>query len=164
MIYFPRFPRAERIVIEAYDLDAFRDPGVHWLYLQGAIEPNPFAAELVVEGAAQFGVLALRVAGRVAKEKDSPRLELAHLEDALRRIQGWIDRHAKRFRRRRAPRPLHRLLRGLFAGRAALALAAQRERASGQALPQPRQDALRRRDEGERHREPTRASGSGITG
>ena len=52
-----------------YDLDSFRDPGIHWLYLSEAIndpkykgttEPDPFAAELLTEGAAQMGVLILR--------------------------------------------------------------------------------------------------------
>ena len=75
-IYFPRLPHDERIVIEAYDLDAFRDPGLHWLYLsevlkdpkyKGTIEPDPFAAELLTEGGAQMGTLILRVAGKFAE-------------------------------------------------------------------------------------------------
>lgn len=104
IIYFPRFPREERIIIEAYDLDSFRDPGIHWLYLEqalnnpgfkGTIEPDPFAAELLVEGAAQFGVLVLRVAGQIAEEEGVERLDPSHLTKSLVRIQALLDRHAK---------------------------------------------------------------------
>ncbi len=103
IIYFPRLPKNERIVIEAYDLDSFRDPGIHWVYLnealndaryKGTIEPDPFAAELLVEGAAQMGVLILRVAGMIASEQDKDRLETAHLTNALIRIQKLLDKHA----------------------------------------------------------------------
>ncbi|HEV7768641.1 MAG TPA: CRTAC1 family protein [Thermoanaerobaculia bacterium] len=103
IIYFPRLPKSEQIVIEAYDLDSFRDPGIHWVYLnealhdkhyKGTLEPDPFAAELLVEGAAQFGVLVLRVAGFVAKEEDKERLEGAHLTKSLARIQKLLDKHA----------------------------------------------------------------------
>jgi hypothetical protein len=103
IIYFPRLAKNERVVIEAYDLDAFRDSGIHWVYLSealndpqyaGTIEPDPFAAELLVEGAAQFGVLVLRVAGNVAGEEEKDRLEGAHLTKALVRIQKLLDKHA----------------------------------------------------------------------
>lgn len=103
IIYFPRLPKEERIVIEAYDLDSFRDPGVHWLYLseaindpnyKGTLEPDPFAAELLTEGAAQMGVLLLRVAGSMAAAEEKERLELAHLGKALVRIQTLLDKHA----------------------------------------------------------------------
>jgi len=103
IIYFPRLARDERVVIEAYDLDSFRDPGLHWFYLsevinapdfKGTIEPDPFAAELLTEGAAQEGVLILRVAGNIATAEDKDRLELAHLEKSARRIQALLDKHA----------------------------------------------------------------------
>lgn len=103
IIYFPRLPREERITIEAYDLDSFRDPGIHWVYLsavindpkyKGTLEPDPFAAELLTEGAAQMGVLVLRVAGFVAADEGKERLELAHLGKALQRIQKLLDKHA----------------------------------------------------------------------
>ena len=103
IIYFPRLPQGERIVIEAYDLDSFRDPGLHWVYLseaindpkyKGTIEPDPFAAELLTEGAAQMGVLVLRVAGMTAAAEGKDRLELAHLSKALARIQTLLDKHA----------------------------------------------------------------------
>lgn len=115
IIYFPHLPRSERIVIEAYDLDSFRDPGIHWVYLRealhdprfkGTIEPDPFAAELLVEGAAQMGVLALRVAGNVASEEGKDRLERAHLTKALQRIQKLLDKHAAAPARAKKPQAI----------------------------------------------------------
>ena len=103
IIYFPRLPKSERIVIEAYDLDSFRDPGIHWVYLnevlndpkyKGTLEPDPFAAELLTEGAAQMGVLILRVAGNLATADGLDRLDRAHLKQALVRIQTLLDKHA----------------------------------------------------------------------
>ena len=102
--FFPRLPAQARIVIESYDLDAFRDSGIHWTYLKytlenpqyrGTLEPDPFAGELLVEGAAQFGVLVLRLAGMIAKQEESARLRTDHLDKALRRIQQLLDRHAQ---------------------------------------------------------------------
>jgi len=110
--YFPRLPKGERITIEAYDLDSFRDPGIHWLYLseainapdfKGTLEPDPFAAELLTEGAAQEGVLILRVAGFIAHEEDKERLELAHLGKAVQRIQTLLDKHAAMPKAPKAP-------------------------------------------------------------
>ncbi|MGZ8780846.1 MAG: FG-GAP-like repeat-containing protein [Thermoanaerobaculia bacterium] len=104
IIYFPRLEKNERVVIEAYDLDSFRDPGMHWFYLseaindpkfKGTIEPDPFAAELLTEGAAQEGVLILRVAGHIAAGEEKERLELAHLQKSVQRIQSLLDKHAK---------------------------------------------------------------------
>lgn len=102
-IYFPRLPHDERIVIEAYDLDAFRDPGLHWMYLsevlkdpkyKGTMEPDPFAAELLTEGGAQMGTLILRVAGRFAEQDGAQRLSTKHLTKAVARIQQLLDKHA----------------------------------------------------------------------
>ena len=102
-IYFPRLPHDERIVIEAYDLDAFRDPGLHWLYLgevlkdpnyKGTLEPDPFAAELLTEGGAQMGTLILRVAGNFATEEGAERLDHTHLTRSTQRIQTLLDKHA----------------------------------------------------------------------
>ena len=103
IIYFPRLPKNERIVIEAYDLDSFRDPGIHWVYLnevlndphyKGTLEPDPFAAELLTEGAAQMGVLILRVAGNLATKDGLDRLDRVHLKQALQRIQTLLDKNA----------------------------------------------------------------------
>jgi len=104
VVFFPRLGREGSLTIEAYDFDAFRDSGIHWRYLQFAMEdypdklsmePDPFAAELMVEGIAQFGVLALRLAGMEAKEKGDKQLNTAHLEHALKDIRERIQRHAK---------------------------------------------------------------------
>ncbi|HJQ38888.1 MAG TPA: VCBS repeat-containing protein, partial [Thermoanaerobaculia bacterium] len=103
IIYFPRLPKEERVVIEAYDLDSFRDPGIHWLYLsqaindpnyKGTIEPDPFAAELLTEGAAQEGVLILRIAGQIAEKEERERLQLSDLEKSIKTIQAKLDKHA----------------------------------------------------------------------
>lgn len=112
IIYFPRLPREERIIIEAYDIDSFRDPGVHWMYLNeslkdpkyaGTLEPDPFAAELVTEGAAQEGVLILRVAGKFAEQDGVDRLNHTHLEKAVKRIQTMLDKHASMPTAKKAP-------------------------------------------------------------
>jgi hypothetical protein len=102
-IYFPRLPHDERIVIEAYDLDAFRDPGLHWVYLnealkdpnyKGTLEPDPFAAELLTEGAAQMGTLILRVSGQFADAEGMDRLNPSHVTKAVKKIQLLLDRNA----------------------------------------------------------------------
>jgi len=115
IIYFPRLGSDDRIVIEAYDLDSFRDPGLHWFYLseaindptfKGRIEPDPFAAELLTEGAAQQGTLILRVAGLIAGAEDKDRLELAHLAKSVQRIQTLLDKHATAPAAKKAPQKI----------------------------------------------------------
>lgn len=98
-IFFPNVPAEQRIVIESYDMDAFRDSGIHWRYLQwaiedphyaGALEPDPFAAELLVENIAQYGVLLLRVTGMVAEQEQAERLHPDQIAKAWRQIQDKI--------------------------------------------------------------------------
>ncbi|HXA17940.1 MAG TPA: CRTAC1 family protein [Thermoanaerobaculia bacterium] len=102
-IYFPRLPKDAQIVIEAYDLDAFRDPGLHWRYLnevlndpnyKGTIELDPFSAELLTEGGAQMGTLILRVAGRIATAEGKDRLDTTHLAGSVKTIQALLDKNA----------------------------------------------------------------------
>ncbi|HEV7570987.1 MAG TPA: CRTAC1 family protein [Thermoanaerobaculia bacterium] len=102
-IYFPRLPKSDQVVIEAYDLDAFRDPGLHWMYLnevlndpkyKGTLEPDPFAAELLTEGGAQMGTLILRVAGKSATAANRDRLDRSDLSQSLRTIQALLDKNA----------------------------------------------------------------------
>lgn len=102
-IYFPRLPKSEQIVIEAYDLDAFRDPGLHWFYLsevlkdpkyKGTMELDPFASELLTEGGAQMGTLILRVAGNLATKEGKDRLDRTHLRRSVATIQALLDKHA----------------------------------------------------------------------
>lgn len=101
-LFFPNSPDEQQITIESYDMDAFRDSGLHWRYLQFALqsddfnaslEPDPFAAELLVENIAQFGVLALRVAGIVGKQQGADRLHPDHINQGLQLIQQRIDSH-----------------------------------------------------------------------
>jgi hypothetical protein len=101
--YFPSLPADERVTIEAYDLDAFRDSGLHWKVLEWMLaspelkatrEPDPFAAELLAEGVAQLGVMVLRFAGEHAKRDGAPTLRPDDLVPSLQRVQALNDRHA----------------------------------------------------------------------
>jgi enediyne biosynthesis protein E4 len=100
--YFPNLGRQGQITIEAYDLDAFRDGGLHWQYLKFALDdfgprlkiaPDPFALEMMVEGIAQFAVLAFRMGGIDAKAQRQEVLEIANIENALRAIQRKLDNY-----------------------------------------------------------------------
>jgi hypothetical protein len=102
IIFFPNLGREGSLTIEAYDFDAFRDSGIHWRYLQFALqdngskltlEPDPFAAELLVEGIAQFGVLVLRIAGDKAKKRGDKQLKADHLRQALEEIKRRVALH-----------------------------------------------------------------------
>ncbi|MCF8368570.1 MAG: CRTAC1 family protein [Bacteroidales bacterium] len=71
VVFFPA-NSTDKITIESYDLDAFRDSGFHWQILGYALDDSedatlkgldPNAAEQTVEGIAQMGVLVLRLAG-----------------------------------------------------------------------------------------------------
>ncbi len=74
---FPNLPGPQRVLLEAYDCDSFRDFGIHWQSLKrsldarekGAISLDPFAAEIMAETISQYGVLILRVAGEIANER-----------------------------------------------------------------------------------------------
>jgi hypothetical protein len=103
-VFFPRLPKAQQVEVEAYDMDAFRDPGLHWRYLEsvindpkfkGKLEVDPFAAELITENVAQFGVLVLRETGRLSEAAGHQSLHPPILADALKSIQARIDAHAK---------------------------------------------------------------------
>ena len=97
--FFPKLNRAEQVDIEAYDLDAFRDGGVHWTYIKMAMEdmrteshlmPDPFALELLSEGVAHLGVLSLRLAGNYAKDAGKERMNSDDLIAGLKRIQKLL--------------------------------------------------------------------------
>jgi len=103
-IFFPHLKKEEQIVINAYDMDAFRDSGIHWKYLEYAInskdfpsylEPDPFAAELITENIAQFGVLILRITGIEGKKKGDKRLKTSQFIDAMHVVQNKIKADAK---------------------------------------------------------------------
>lgn len=100
--YFPNLDMQNQIVIEAYDLDAFRDSGLHWQYLKYALDDresnievalDPFALELLVEGIAQFAVLVFRMGGTNAKEQGQEVMEIQHLKNAILNFQKKLDEH-----------------------------------------------------------------------
>ena len=74
---FPNLRRPEKVVLEAYDCDSFRDFGMHWQSLRreldvrdaGAAPLDPFAAEIIAEAISQYGVLVLRMAGEIANQR-----------------------------------------------------------------------------------------------
>lgn len=97
VIYFPGTD--ESVMIESYDLDAFRDSGLHWLILQYAIddmdaksmlEPDPFAAEILVESVAQMALLVLRRTGEISLENQHVHIMLEDMENAFKWIQEMI--------------------------------------------------------------------------
>ncbi|WP_282167748.1 CRTAC1 family protein [Shewanella japonica] len=77
VIFYPNYPKEQQVIIESYDMDAFRDSGLHWTFLKEALidagdlvklEADPFAAELLSEAIAHYGVLLLRKSGEMGKE------------------------------------------------------------------------------------------------
>ncbi len=105
VLFFPKLPKEQQVYLESYDMDAFRDAGAHWQYLNQAIssanfdvyiEPDPFAAELLVENIAQYGVLLLRIAGMQAIKLGDERLKEQHLILAQQLINEKVVLHHKR--------------------------------------------------------------------
>ena len=103
-IFFPKLSNNGSVTIESYDMDAFRDSGIHWRYLEFAIDssdfkatlqPDPFALELIVENIAQFGVLSLRVAGIIGKNAGEKRISSAIFRNGLTQIQNKVKQHEK---------------------------------------------------------------------
>ena len=95
-LFFPNLAADQRVTLEAYDMDAFRDSGLHWRYLGFAaaddelavsLAPDPFAAEVIAEAVAQVGVLMLRLAGDAAAERESEQLAVSDLAEAARLIR-----------------------------------------------------------------------------
>ena len=99
IVFFPHLPPNEQIVIEAYDIDAFRDSGVHWRYLQYALEDSgdvqleadPFALELITESIANIGVLMLRLAGQVGIDEERERLAASDIAVAITQIAALTE-------------------------------------------------------------------------
>ncbi|HSC15574.1 MAG TPA: VCBS repeat-containing protein, partial [Gammaproteobacteria bacterium] len=99
---FGRLPENERMMLEAYDCDSFRDFGAHWWSLRRAAHaapddsllPDPFAAEIVAEAVSAYAVLLLRVAGELAREGgDTVRLLPDDLVRAVPVIRERAARH-----------------------------------------------------------------------
>ncbi|MDO3387311.1 CRTAC1 family protein [Gilvimarinus sp. SDUM040013] len=102
-LFFPKLGKSDQVAIESYDMDSFRDGGLHWRYLEFAInspdfnaklQPDPFALELITENIAQFGVLSLRTAGDIAKSQNQERISSAAFVSGLKSIQAKVNRHA----------------------------------------------------------------------
>jgi hypothetical protein len=103
VVFFPKYPKKQRIVIESYDMDAFRDSGLHWHYLANALdnlesaklkEADPFAAELLTEGIAHFGVLLLRLSGveaKIAQGNNEPYLMAENIVSAWQALDSKIN-------------------------------------------------------------------------
>jgi hypothetical protein len=101
--YFPRLAPEDNTVIQAYDLDAFRDSGLHWQYLKFALDDqgqnlslriDPFGLEMLVEGIAQFAVLLFRIAGSDAIAQKQERLAIGNLDQALMTFQVNLQQYA----------------------------------------------------------------------
>lgn len=101
--YFPRLAPEDNTVIQAYDLDAFRDSGLHWQYLKFALDDqeqnlslriDPFGLEMLVEGIAQFAVLIFRMAGSDAIAQKQERLAISNLDQALMTFQDNLQQYA----------------------------------------------------------------------
>ncbi len=102
VIFFTNLVRANQITLEAYDCDSLRDAGIHWLALRNALDKtsrdpmalDPFAAEIITEGTSQYGVLLLRVAGRLAKQQGtSPALQNSDLRRSQAQLRVLATRH-----------------------------------------------------------------------
>ncbi len=104
--FFGRLGPDDRVTLESYDCDSFRDTGLHWLTLKhlylgdpnnsdiGRL-PDPFAAEILTEAASEYGVLLFRVAGRAAAAQDDPLMVLTprHITAAGDKIAALARRH-----------------------------------------------------------------------
>lgn len=95
-VYFTQLPKEEQLTVEAYDMDSFRDGGLHWQYLGEAVQeikerithaPDPFASELLSESVANYGVLLLRIAGQIGAEQKA---EVLSRELIIKSYQ-WIE-------------------------------------------------------------------------
>ncbi len=96
-VFFPNLDKAQQVTLEAYDMDSFRDSGLHWKYIEialnsGKLSPlydsNPFAAEIISENIAQYAVLLLRVAGKMGVKAGDERLQSSHLQQAVAAIKS----------------------------------------------------------------------------
>jgi len=100
--YFPGLEEA--ITIESYDLDAFRDSGLHWKILEYSLsyldsnnisELDPFAAEILVETIAQWALLVLRVTGDISRNNQNEKITVKDMEDAFVLVQNLIYKSQK---------------------------------------------------------------------
>ncbi len=104
VIFYPNYKEEKKIIIESYDMDAFRDSGLHWVYLKEALkdakdmvklEADPFAAELLSEAIAHYGVLLLREAGKLGKANNQSTLSADLIEKSYQKINFDIELYTK---------------------------------------------------------------------
>lgn len=100
--FFFHLPREQRVSLESYDTDSFRDFGMHWVLFERALKklphqdvpPDPFAAEVLTEAISQYGVLLFRVTGMVARERQAGKyFREQDLTRAQQRIAELASRH-----------------------------------------------------------------------
>ena len=94
LIFFPQAASGEQVVIETYDLDAYRDTGVVWEVLldlgqtletnTGSPQPDLEATVLLARGVISYGLLVLRLGGQLAKEELAVQLLSHQLRDAAK--------------------------------------------------------------------------------
>ena len=97
VIFFPNLSQEKQVVLESFDLDSFRDFGMHWKLIRTImnndesmfkIELDPFAAELLAESVAQFSLLIFRIAGQLASEDSKhPFMMNIHLKAAAKEVK-----------------------------------------------------------------------------
>ena len=101
--FFTRLPQEERITLESYDCDSFRDFGLHWKILHAGvaetpdltIAPDPFAAEIIAEAISQYGVLLCRAAGQLAERRQVGHLLGVDIRESAELLrQKASDHHA----------------------------------------------------------------------
>jgi hypothetical protein len=104
VILFPKAEESQRIAVEIYDIQVFRDTGFCWEVLEQLaasevvtesppLKLSPEAAWILGEGINTYALLVLRVAGAQAAEMLAPRLFPRHLQLAVRSLD---DRPAAR--------------------------------------------------------------------
>lgn len=101
--FFPRLDAEDRVVLDAFDLESFRDFGMQWRLLEVmldmrhvelAVEPDPLAAEVVAEALARYSVLLFRVAGNLARSEERvPFVRGTHLARAAAEIRQLAKQH-----------------------------------------------------------------------
>jgi len=103
VIFYPNYSKDKQVIIESYDMDAFRDSGLHWLYFKEALidakehityEADPFAAELLSETIAHYGVLLLRKAGEEGKRLKQEVLSANLITLSYQQISSDIEAYA----------------------------------------------------------------------
>ncbi len=104
VIFYPKYAKDQQVIIESYDMDAFRDSGLHWVYFKEALvdakemvklEADPFAAELLSEAIAHYGVLLLREAGAIGKASSQQHLSAELIAQSYQSIESNIAAHTK---------------------------------------------------------------------